>query len=136
MPSTTIPAMRYRDAHAAIAWLCDAIGFEKRLVVPGEGGVVVHAQLALGDGMVMLSSMTDSPASGMMVQPDEVGGRETQSAYIVVEDADAVYARVKKRGGKILLEIKDAEYGGRGFSCADPEGHIWHVGTYDPWAHG
>lgn len=134
MPSTIIPGMRYRDAHAAIDWLREVFGFERHLIVPGDGDTVVHAQLTSGGGMVMLSSITDSPASSLLKQPDEIGGRETQSPYILVDDADAVYAKVKARGGKILTDIQDASYGGRGFSCADPEGHIWHVGTYDPWA--
>ncbi|MEZ6243003.1 MAG: VOC family protein [Phycisphaerales bacterium] len=134
MPSTIIPGMRYRDAHAAIDWLERVFGFRRHLVVPGENNTIVHAQLAYGEGMVMLSSITDSPASSIMAQPDEVGGRETQSPYILVSDADAVYARAKAAGAKIVIEIKSPEYGGRAFSCADPEGHVWHVGTYDPWA--
>ena len=54
--STVIPAMRYRDANAAIEWLCKAFGFEKHLVVPGENGTVAHAHLAFGNGMIMLGS--------------------------------------------------------------------------------
>jgi uncharacterized glyoxalase superfamily protein PhnB len=51
-----------------------------------------------------------------------------------VRDADAVYARVKKNSGTIAIEIRNQDYGGRDFSCKDPEGHLWSVGTYDPWA--
>ena len=51
--STVIPAMRYRDANAAIEWLCKAFGFEKHFVVPGENGTVAHAQLTFGNGMIM-----------------------------------------------------------------------------------
>jgi uncharacterized glyoxalase superfamily protein PhnB len=43
-----------------------------------------------------------------------------------------VYGRVLEAGGTILLDIKDEDYGGRGFTCRDPEGHVWSVGTYDP----
>jgi uncharacterized glyoxalase superfamily protein PhnB len=66
-------------------------------------------------------------------QPDELDGVETQSAYLVVSDADAVYAKAKAAGAEILLDIKDEDYGGRGFTCRDLEGHIWNFGTYDPW---
>ncbi len=52
--ATMIPAIRYRDAAAAIDWLCEAFGFERHLVVPGEGGAIDHAQLVFGNGMVML----------------------------------------------------------------------------------
>lgn len=134
MPSTIIPALMYRDAPAAIEWLCEVFGFRRHLVVPGKGESILHAQLTLGDGMVMVSSLSSGPAAFMFTQPDISGGRETQTPCLVVQDADAVYAKVRAGGGKILLDIKYASYGGRGFSCADPEGHIWHVGTYDPWA--
>jgi uncharacterized glyoxalase superfamily protein PhnB len=49
--------LRYRDAQAAIEWLCRAFGFEKHLVVPGEGGTIAHAELSFGNGMIMLGSV-------------------------------------------------------------------------------
>ena len=60
-------------------------------------------------------------------------GAETHNTYVVVSDADAVYARVKSAGAEILREIRDEAYGGRGFICRDVEGHVWSFGTYDPW---
>ena len=132
-PTSVIPCLRYRDAHRAIDWLCRVFGFERHLVVPNDSGGVAHAQLSLGGGMVMLGSVADTPFGRYMKQPDEIGGAETQSAYLVVADADAVYARAKSDGATILIEIKDEDYGGRGFSCLDLEGHLWNVGTYDPW---
>ena len=133
--ATIIPALRYRNAPAAIDWLCQTFGFEKHLVVPGEGGAIAHAQLSLGNGMIMLGSVVEDETEygRLMKQPDEIGGAQTQSGYIVVTDADAVYARAKAAGARIAIEIKDEDYGGRGFSCFDPEGHLWNFGTYDPW---
>lgn len=131
--ATVIPAMRYRDAPAAIEWLCDNLGFEKHLVVPDEQGGIAHAQLSLGNGMIMLGSLRESEYGKLLKQPDEIGGAETQSPYLVVDDADVVFEKVKAAGGEITIEIKDEDYGGRGFSCRDLEGHIWNVGTYDPW---
>lgn len=133
--ATVIPCLRYRDAPAAIEWLCDNFGFTKHLVVPGEDGSIAHAQLSFGNGMMMLGSVTKlNNEYGMLVkQPDEIGGAQTQTVYAVVKDADAVYQRAKKAGAKIALEIKDEDYGGRGFSCYDVEGHLWSFGTYDPW---
>jgi uncharacterized glyoxalase superfamily protein PhnB len=128
-----VPAMRYRDAPAAIAFLCTAFGFKKHLVVPGEGNVIHHAQLTLGNGMIMLGSVQDNDFGQYMAMPDETGGRETQSAYVIVPDADAHYARAKKAGAVILRDIKTEDYGGRGYTCRDPEGHIWNFGSYDPW---
>jgi uncharacterized glyoxalase superfamily protein PhnB len=133
--STVIPCLRYRDAPAAIEWLCSTFGFEKHLVVPNADGTVAHAQLSFGSGMVMLGSvMNEATEFGLLVkQPDEVGGTSTQSAYLVVNDADAVYASAKAGGARIAMEIRDEDYGGRGFSCYDLEGHLWSFGTYDPW---
>ncbi|QDU87313.1 Glyoxalase-like domain protein [Pirellulimonas nuda] len=135
--SSAIPCLRYRDAPAAIKQLCEVLGFSEHLVVPGPDDTIVHAQLVLGGGMVMLGSATDSAHAEylkLMKQPSEVGGANTQSSYLVVPDADAVLARVHAAGWKVLIEIEDKEYGGRDFTCADPEGHVWSVGTYDPWA--
>lgn len=134
--SSVIPTMRYRDAPAAIDWLCRVFGFERHLVVPDDSGRIAHAQLVLGGGMVMLGSVAETPFGRFMKQPDEIGGAETQSAYLVVPDADEVHARALAAGATIALDIKDEDYGGRGFSCFDLEGHLWNVGTYDPWTEG
>jgi uncharacterized glyoxalase superfamily protein PhnB len=131
--STIIPALRYRDALAAIDWLCRAFGFEKNAVY-AEGDTVLHAQLTFGNGMVMLGSADNASEWGRhMAQPDEVGMRETQSACVIVRDADAHYAQAKAAGARIVIDIADQGYGGRGYACRDIEGHLWWFGTYDPW---
>lgn len=131
--ATVISCLRYRDAPAAIDWLQRAFGFEPQLVVPDAHGGVAHAQLSFGNGMVMLGSVRNDEFGRLMTHPDETGGRETQSAYLIVDDADAAYSSAKAAGAKIVMEIKDEDYGGRGFSCRDLEGHLWNFGTYDPW---
>jgi len=133
--SAVIPAMRYRDAPAAIEWLCRAFGFEKRAVYPNADGSIAHAQLTFGNGMVMLGSVNNgTPYSQLVRQPDEIGGAETQSPCLIVSDCDAVYATAKAAGAEIVMDIADMDYGGRAFTCRDPEGHLWSVGSYDPWA--
>jgi uncharacterized glyoxalase superfamily protein PhnB len=132
-PGLIVPVLRYRDAKAMIDWLCKFFGFEQQAVYEDEQGRVLHAQLTYGDEMIMLSSVLETPFSRHMVQPDEVGGRETMSIYVVVPDADLHYARTKVGGAQILIDLKDEDYGGRGYTCRDPEGHIWSFGTYDPW---
>ena len=66
--------------------------------------------------------------------PSDAGGVVTQSAYIIVKDADAHHARAVAAGAEVVYPLKDEDYGGRGYSCHDPEGHLWSFGTYDPWA--
>lgn len=129
---TVVPCMRYRDAPAAIEWLCLNFGFETQLVVPNEDGTIAHAQLSFGNSMIMLGSVFDTEYGRLMKQPSEIGDFVTQSTYLVVNNADLVYGRALEAGAKILLDIKDEEYGGRGFTCRDPEGHVWSIGTYDP----
>ena len=132
--STVIPGLRYRDALAAIDWLTRAFGFQKQAVYMGSGNTVAHAQLTFGNGMVMLGSVDNgTPSSKLMAQPDEIDRRETQSPYLIVSDADAIYATAKAAGATMLIDIKDMDYGGRAFTCSDLEGHIWSIGTYDPW---
>lgn len=130
--STIIPCLRYRNAPAAIDWLCKAFGFQRHAVYQ-EGEVVQHAQLVFGSGMVMLSSVTPGEWGNNMIQPDEVGGQETQSACVIVSDADAHCAQAKAAGAEIIMDIADQHYGGRGYACRDVEGHLWWFGTYDPW---
>jgi uncharacterized glyoxalase superfamily protein PhnB len=127
-----IPTMRYRDAPAAVEWLCRAFGFEKHLVVPGPDGTIAHAQLTFGDGMIMLGSARDDEFGRLVTVPSGPG-TTTQSAYVIVADADAHYAQAKAAGAEILIDIEDKDHGGRGYSCRDPQGHVWNFGTYDPW---
>jgi uncharacterized glyoxalase superfamily protein PhnB len=133
MPANVIPTLRYRDANAAIDWLCRAFGFEKHLVVPDGAGGVAHAQLVLGSGMIMLGSARDDDFGKLQKTPAQVGGVGTQSAYIVVADVDAHHARAVGAGAKVAHPLEDKDYGGRGYSCLDPEGHLWSFGSYDPW---
>ncbi|MBI1777901.1 MAG: VOC family protein [Proteobacteria bacterium] len=133
--ATVIPAMRYRDAPAAIEFLCRAFGFEKHLVVPGENGTIAHAQLSFGNGMVMLGSARDDEYGRMVKPPHEQGGASSHGIYVVVADADLHYARAKAAGAKIVRDLVDEDYGGRDYTCRDPEGHVWTFGTYDPGAH-
>jgi uncharacterized glyoxalase superfamily protein PhnB len=133
MPAAIIPSLRYRNAPAAIEWLCRVFGLQRHLVVPDESGGIAHAQLSFGDGMMMLGSVRDNQWGRFIKQPDEIGGAATQSIYLVVPDADIVYKRAKNAGAEILIPVKDEEYGGRSFFCRDLEGHLWTIGTYDPW---
>jgi uncharacterized glyoxalase superfamily protein PhnB len=125
--------MRYRDVAAAADWLCTAFGFEKQTVLTDETGATLYAQLTFGRALLMLAPLGDTPIEKFMKQPDEIGGAETQSCYFVVPDADAHSANAEAAGAEIVLAVEDDDFGGRGYTCRDPEGHIWTFGTYDPW---
>jgi uncharacterized glyoxalase superfamily protein PhnB len=130
--SAMIPSLRYRDARGMIDWLCKAFGFEKN-TVHEENGVIVHAQLVYGAGMIMLGEVRDNDFGRYMAQPDEVAGRETQCAYVIVKDVKAHYEQARSAGAVIIDEYAEKEYGGAGYGCSDPEGHVWWFGSYDPW---
>jgi uncharacterized glyoxalase superfamily protein PhnB len=131
--ATIIPALRYRDAAAALEWLCEAFGFEKHLVVPGEQGTILHAQLVFGNGMIMLGSARDNAFGELQGPPSAPDAPVTQSPYIVVTDVDRHHARAVAAGAEVVMVPEDQEYGGRLYSCRDPEGHLWNFGSYDPW---
>lgn len=125
------PTLSYDDAERAIEWLCRAFGFEKRLVVPGPNGSVRHSELSLGGDVIMVSS----------ARPDEgrVGPRSLRGAShglcVRVADPDAHFARAQAAGAVIVHPLKDEDYGSRGYTCMDLEGHTWYFATYSPGAH-
>ena len=129
-----IPSIRYSNCEEAIEWLCEAFGFEKHLTVPSDRGGILHAQLVYGDCMVMLGSAHEGDEFGKLnSSPIELEGQNTASIYMVVKDADAHYKKALGKSAEIVLDIKDEDYGGRGYTCKDIEGHLWNFGTYDPW---
>jgi uncharacterized glyoxalase superfamily protein PhnB len=129
-----MPALRYQNAPAAIDWLCKVFGFTRHAVHSMPDGTVAHAELALGNGMIMLGSARDDEYGRGFKSPGELGGVETRSSYIVAADADAVYTRAQAAGAVVVRPLKDTGYGSREFTVKDPEGHSWSVGTYDPWS--
>jgi len=133
--ATIIPALRYKDAPGAIAFLCNAFGFAKHAVHEGEKGSIAHAQLILGNGMIMLGSASNEGEYGAWVKPPERPFLfNTQGLYVVVADVDAHHAKAKAAGAKILIAPKNEDYGGRSYTARDPEGHVWTFGSYDPFA--
>ena len=133
--STVIPALRYRDAHAAVDFLCDVFGFERRAVYEGEGGSVAHAELVLGGGMIMLGSDPHEGDYAKLVRaPASADAVNTQGIYVIVEDCRAHYARAKRGGAIIVMELEDKDYGGAGYTCRDPWGYVWSFGSFNPWS--
>lgn len=142
MGSPIIPTLRYRDARRAIDFLCDAFGFERHMVVEGEGDEIEHAQLTLsgegvggsGAAMIMLGSAGDDAFDALQKPPAEAGAAVSQSPYIVISDVAAHCARARAAGAEIVMEPEEQDYGGSLYSCRDPEGYLWNFGSYDPWA--
>jgi uncharacterized glyoxalase superfamily protein PhnB len=120
------PTLRYRDAHAAIDFLCDAFGFTKHAAHEDDSGAVMHAELRYGDGMVMLGQQPE-PGSDRLEMPTGA-----TSVYVVVADPDAHHAQATGAGAEIVRELRDEDYGSRGYTAKDHEGNLWSFGTYRP----
>jgi uncharacterized glyoxalase superfamily protein PhnB len=124
------PALRYRDANAAIEWLKEAFGFAEKAVHRGDDGAVQHAELRLGTGIVMLGQHSDEGWMGGRA-PDALAS--TISIYAVVDDPDAHHDAAAAAGAEIARELADMDYGSREYSARDLEGNLWSFGTYDPY---
>ena len=122
-------SLTYDDAKAAIAWLSKAFGFEVKVLVEGEDGRIEHSQLAYGDGLIMIgSARADRP---WRKTPKSLGGANTQTMMVFVDDADAHAAHALAAGATIAREPSTQDYGDgywvdRGYEAIDPEGHHWY----------
>lgn len=135
MKSATVPGLRYRDAPAAIDWLCKAFGFDVFMRVPEEGKIVVHARLVLEDNMIMIASARREGAiEALLVTPKDAGGA-TQLNLLYVDDPDAIYQKTLAANAIIIEPIDDFEFGGRMFSCQDPEEYVWVFSSHDHWGY-
>ncbi|MBA2948419.1 VOC family protein [Streptomyces himalayensis] len=125
------PTLLYGDAKAAIRLLTEAFGFTEVSVYEGEDGSVLHAELAYGNGVVMLGS---KGRGGIFDQTMKDAG--PAGVYIVVDDADAHHRRAVEHGVEILMPPTDQDYGSRDYMARDAEGNVWSFGTYAPETKG
>lgn len=119
------PLLWYRDPVSAIHWLEKAFDFETRMVVDDGQGGVIHSELVLGDGYIMVVG----PPRARAVSPAAFGGRSTQSVHVqLTEGLDALCERARSAGATIEREPADQPYGDRVFTCRDIEDHPWSFG--------
>ena len=124
------PAVRYRDADVALEWLKRAFSFEEKAAYRGDDGTIQHAELELGNGIVMFGQHSDD---GWLGGQTPAPLSSTVSIYAVVPDPDEHYRRAVDAGARIVREIEDQPYGSREYSARDLEGNLWSFGTYDPY---
>jgi uncharacterized glyoxalase superfamily protein PhnB len=127
------PALRYRDASAALEFLKNAFGAEEKAVYRGDDGTIRHAELRIGAGIVMLGGYSDDGLLGGR-QPDPLSS--TVSIYVVVPDPDRHSEGARAAGAEVVRELEDMDYGSREYSVRDLEGNLWSFGTYDPYTLG
>lgn len=125
-PVTVWPVLIYDDARAAIAFLVEAFGFERRAIynVEGDESRILHAELRWPGGGIMLGS------TGAGSEPFASLARCPVVTYVVTDQPEALFKRSTSAGAEVVHELRDEDHGSRGFTVRDPEGNLWSFGTY------
>lgn len=121
------PYLTIRGAAEALDFYRRAFGAEERVRMPGpDGQGVMHAEIRIGDSIVMLGE--ESIEMGAP-SPKTLGGSGS-SILIYVEDVDAAFDRAVNAGGTVRVPVTDMFWGDRYGQVADPFGHIWSIATH------
>jgi PhnB protein len=124
-PFSLTPYIIVKGADAAIAFYVKVLGAREAFRLAEPNGRIGHAELAIGDGRVMLAD--EHPSFGAL-SPQTIGGTPV-SLHLYVEDIDAVMKRAQAAGAIVLRPAEDQFYGDRSGTFADPFGHHWHLAT-------
>jgi uncharacterized glyoxalase superfamily protein PhnB len=123
--SSLSSSLSYQDPKAALEFLEKAFGFETAMVITDASGTIVHSEMRY-DGCLL---MVGGEWSELHKSPKSIGGLNTQSLHVhVEEDIDGHCARARRAGATILQEPAEQFYGDRTYRAADLEGHIWSFG--------
>lgn len=120
------PYLFVRNAAGAIDFYKNVLGAAELVRMRGPDGRIMHAELKIGDSIVMLAD--ENPPMGVM-SPQTVGGFSV-GMHVYVENADAVLQKAVDAGAKILRPIKNQFYGDRSGTVLDPFGHMWSIATH------
>jgi len=118
------PYLYYEDVAGALEWLARAFGFRERMRMAGPNGRIMHAEMEMAEGVVMMGN----PGSDYR-NPKRLG-QVTQSLYVYVENVDQHFRRATAAGAKILEQPADQFYGDRRYGAEDPEGHQWYFAQH------
>lgn len=120
------PYLSIRGAAQAIEYYKKAFGARERLRMSAPDGKIGHAELVLGDSVIMLAD--EYPDMGFL-GPQSRGGSSV-NMYFYVKDVDAVVEKAVVAGGKLMRPVKDQFYGDRSGTVEDPYGHVWNISTH------
>ena len=120
------PYLFVRSAASAIDFYKNIFGATEIMRMPGANGKIMHAELRIGDSIVMLAD--ENPQTGVM-SPQTIGGFSV-GMHLYVENVDQVIQKAVESGAKLLRPIKNQFYGDRSGSVLDPFGHMWSVATH------
>jgi PhnB protein len=120
------PYLSVNDAAAAIEFYKKGFGATELMRLPGPDGKLGHAEIRIGDALVMLAD--EFPEYGNL-SPRTLGGSAVR-LHMYVEDVDAFFEKALAAGAKVLIPIADQFYGDRSGRLEDPFGHVWLVSTH------
>ncbi len=121
------PNLIVRDIEEAIEFYKSAFGAKKQRVFHGPDGSIIHAEVQIGDSILMLSP--EFPEREVL-SPLSPGGGTSVSMFLYVEDVDAVYEKAVSKGAKVVMPLADMFWGDRGGAIIDPSGHSWMLATH------
>jgi PhnB protein len=120
------PFLVVSDAARAMEFYKAAFGAKERMRMAGPGGKIVHAEMTIGDAVIMVGD--EFPEWGNL-SPESLNGSPVRMA-LYVQDVDDVASRAVAAGAKVLVPVADQFYGDRSGRLADPFGHLWIVATH------
>jgi PhnB protein len=123
---TLTPYLAVENAADAIEYYKQAFGAEEKFRMEAPGGKIGHAELQIGDSLVMLS---DPFPQSSTKAPSELGAT-TSSVFMYVEDVDAVVKQAVDAGATVTMEVADQFWGDRFGTITDPFGHMWSIATH------
>ncbi|HYJ38573.1 MAG TPA: VOC family protein [Chitinophagaceae bacterium] len=123
--NAVMPALAIRSAEKAIEWYKDVFQAEEKMALKDQSGTIVHAELVIGDTVVMLAE--ENPQYNR--SPLSLGGN-TINLFLYTADVDDLVRRAVEKGAKIRMQIEDQFYGDRSGRIEDPFGYIWVVSTH------
>ena len=126
--SSVVPYISIKNASDAIAYYKKAFGAEELVRMPMPDGKVGHAELKIGDSIVMMADETDHP-DAIAKSPRTLGG-VTSGLCLYVENSDAVFNRAVEAGGKVRRPLTNQFYGDRSGTVEDPFGQVWTISTH------
>lgn len=118
--------LSYPDAPAALGWM-ERVGFDVVRRQDGDAGRVIHAEVRLGDAVLMVAS-NDADYQ----RPGLLGQSTGQGLYLLVDDVDGFYRNALAAGATSVIEPESTEWGARRARILDPQGQEWSAGTYEP----
>jgi len=124
---TLTPYFTVRDADRAIEFYKKAFGATERGVMRGPDGKIAHAELKIGDSILMMGD--EFPEFGSL-SPESPGGGASMGLHIYLEDVDAAFDRAVAAGAKIEMPVADQFWGDRYGRLKDPFGHRWSIATH------